>query len=341
MGVRKICTVFFLNAVNYGCLHFQGMLRLSKPTILLFLSWSILVPVRAQQIPNEPVSYRVFNPFVFNPAITGSRDYNSFDLITAFQGESRATLLGVSSRLSRTEPGYFSAPDVVKFRHIALGGYLFREKNEISLNSGAALNFAYHIPLNSRKFSFLSLGASLNSYFSKPAFDVESGDLPNKGPHPDMNLGVYYYGTNLSAGLSGTGLFGNPGDTGRNLAYTIPLSRTYHFVAAYKLLLYKPLEIVFQPGVISSFDSLNFHRAGEQMKAVLRLYMQNFCIGTYFFNENKNSFFFQYRYPGFFIGGFISMPRQSPYYPGDVIFEITAGLNFSRDKARFDGHSHW
>ncbi len=310
---------------------------------LISLITFLITLVSGQQIPQKPVSYRVFTPFLFNPAITGSHDYSTLDITTDFQGESNAQLVSLNARLTRKEPGYFSSPDLVTYRNTGVGGYLFHEKNTIFQNSGAGVSFAYHIPLNRRSFSFLAFGIALKGYFSSPgtAGGTEPAGTSTKSLHSNMDLGMYYYGTHLFAGFSSSNVFGSPQLSGDPGDFLIPVSRQYALLTGYKIQLSKSQDILLEPSIISIFDSLTFHEAGKQIRPVIKLYIQNFCMGTYFHDKEKNSFFFQYRYPRFYVGGFFALPKKSPYYSKDVIVEIMAGINFSSDKSRFTGHSHW
>ena len=101
-------------------------------------------------------------------------------------------------------------------------------------------------------------------------------------------------------------------------------------MAGYKLLLLRKLDIILEPSLIARFGDLETGESERQVQPVIRLYLQNFCLGTYFHNTEKNAFFFEYRYPRFYLGGYFELPKESPYYPKDVIVEITAGINFSK-----------
>ena len=319
-------------------------MRVLNRLIGLYLLCTLGIPAAtAQQIPWKPVSYRVFYPFVLNPAIAGSRDYSSLRLTASFQGDSKAQMAAFDTRLMRTEPGYFSSPPVVTFRKTAIGGYVFNEKNPVFHNAGAAATFAWHIPLNHENFSFLSFGTALKGYFSSPGISggFEKPDAETKGLHVNLDLGAYYYGPNAYAGISGVNLFDTPQDSVIAGRFRIPVSRRYFLMAGYKLLLLRKLDIILEPSLIARFGDLETGESERQVQPVIRLYLQNFCLGTYFHNPEKNAFFFEYRYPRFYLGGYFELPKESPYYPKDVIVEITAGINFSKDRSGFSGHGHW
>ena len=74
-----------------------------------------------QPTPQYPVSYRIFSPFIFNPAIAGSKDFFSIDLLAGKYDKSNSQILSGSTRLSKTLPGYFSSPDSPVFTNIGVG----------------------------------------------------------------------------------------------------------------------------------------------------------------------------------------------------------------------------
>ncbi len=307
----------------------------------LFLVSLIMIafsPAKGQQIPLRPLSYRIFTPYVFNPAIVGSHDFSSIELNFAFQGESNAQLIGGNGRLTKKEPGYFSSPGIITFRNSGIGGYVFHENNPLFRNSGGGISYAYHIPLNRRSFSFLSLGAGLKGYVSSPA-DPEARDLiAEQGLLSNMDLGAYYYGKHLYAGVSATNIFGSPQDSASTVEYEIPVSQRTFLIAGYKLQLFRSNGIILEPAITGELGNRAYGTPDRKIQPLLKLYLQNFCLGAYFYDSDKNSFFFQYRYPWFYVGGFFVLPKESPYYSRDVIVEISAGINFSKDKSR---HAHW
>ena len=57
-------------------------------TILIIAFILICNDSSGQQLPVNPTSLRIYNPFIINPAIAGSKDYLSVDLLAGFQGKS-------------------------------------------------------------------------------------------------------------------------------------------------------------------------------------------------------------------------------------------------------------
>jgi hypothetical protein len=68
-----------------------------------------------QQVPFDPISYRIFTPFIFNPAISGSKDFSSTDLVASIQGSSKSQTISWNTRLSKKVPGYFLSPAIIEY----------------------------------------------------------------------------------------------------------------------------------------------------------------------------------------------------------------------------------
>ena len=69
--------------------------------------------------------------------------------------------------------------------------------------------------------------------------------------------------------------------------------------------------------------------------------MDKFCVGTYFQNFDKIPFFFQYKYPNFYVGAFFEIPRNIPFYKRELTAEIAVGMNFGADRFGNKRRSHW
>lgn len=296
----------------------------------------------AQQTPLNPLSYWVFTPYLYNPAMVGSKDYPTLDFNAAFQGDSRAQILSGNARLSKTKPGYFSSPKLKEFNSVGLGGSLFNDLNGSSHNIGMNAAASYQIPLNTQSLSFLSFGASVKGVYNKLDTSIVNAESPSKKSfYPNIDAGIYYYGPNLFTGVSAINLLGNPGDADSLGHYDIPVSRTFFFTIGYKFILSKSMNIVLEPSVlIVSADSTS-GKIADNINPILKLYIDNFCIGSYFLSDGNTSFFFQYRFPRFYIGLFSELPRQTAYYKKPPIMEFTMGWNFHVEKSRLSKQSRW
>jgi type IX secretion system PorP/SprF family membrane protein len=294
-----------------------------------------------QQVPLNPISYRIFNPFIFNPAISGSKDFSSIDFIAAVQGSSKSQILGGNTRLSKRVPGYFLSPDIKEFTNIGIGGYIFNDQSDTSRNFGIGAGFSYHIPLDKKHLKFLSFGASVKVVkFSRDEVTSTDPGLRQTAKnisYPNMDLGVYYYGPTFFTGISITNLLGNPEDPDITGEYDIPVTTQYFFQAGYKILLSRPLNIVLEPSILINDDGTSSQETKDMFEPMLKFYFENFCLGSYFNDFDKMSFFLQYKYPRFYFGVFFQLPKNTPYYKQAMVAEITLGLNLTK-LAR---QSHW
>jgi type IX secretion system PorP/SprF family membrane protein len=287
------------------------------------------------QVSLYPVSHFIFTPYLFNPAIVGSKDFLSFDINASFLGNSSTQILSGSSRIPKTNPGYFSSPDILEFRNIGVGGSLYNNQNGSTQNIGFIATVSYQIPLNRQKLSFLSMGASINfGYKTKGAGETRS----EKAVSPNFDLGIYYFSPTFFTGLSAINIRGD-GDTLKVIDF--PMLKQYVFTAGYKILISRSMNIILEPSLlIVSYDS-TLSKPFNNFNPILKLYVKNLCIGSNFLNNRRTSFFFQYKYPKFYIGALYELPENSPYFNSTPKVELTFGLNIQLDKSGPAHHSHW
>jgi type IX secretion system PorP/SprF family membrane protein len=286
------------------------------------------IEAQAQHTPRTPISYRVFTPFIINPAIAGSKDFMAIDLAATIQGEDYSQLISSNTRIAKKGPNYFGAPVGKSFTNIGIGGALFNDQSGSSANLGVSLAASYHFPLNDKKISFISGGIALKGIYNIMDSIPESGVHRKESLVPNVDAGIYFYSKNLYTGLSATNLLGNLADSATMTLYNIPISRQYFFLAGYKIVLSRPLNIILEPSLIINLDdSLNFNNK-ETYNPMLKLYMDAFCVGGYLHDYNNLTFFFQYKFPRIYLGTLVDFPRNVPFYKRDLTFEVAAGLNF-------------
>ncbi|MDP4222343.1 MAG: type IX secretion system membrane protein PorP/SprF [Bacteroidota bacterium] len=316
---------------------------LIKKLFLIFLISIYCIVSFGQQVPHNPISYRLFSPFLFNPAIAGSKDFFSLDMIAGFRSKSNSEIISANTRVTRKIPEYVPSGRTHSFTNFGLGGFTFNDYNntDSTHNSGIGVTLAYHIPLNKKGLTFLSIGASVKGMYH---FREGNSDLGSHGKefyYPNIDFGIYLYGPGAYAGLSSTNFLDRPVDSDTLSPYQLPISRQYNFIAGYKFVLSRSMNIIFEPSVIVfTDDSLSFNFK-ENIEPILKLYAGNFCLGTYFSDYSNFSFFFQYRYPRFYVGTFIAMPKNSPYYKKSLTAEITLGINLSGNKSGYLKPSQW
>jgi type IX secretion system PorP/SprF family membrane protein len=308
--------------------------------VVISISFSCLS--YAQQTPFNPLSYWVFTPYIYNPAMVGSKDYMTLDFNAAFQSKSYSQFLGGNARLSRTKPEYFSSPQLKEFNGVGVGGSLFNDYNGSSHNIGISAAGSYQIPTGAKDLSFFSFGVSVKGVYNiSDSSATEAGSASKSTFYPNLDAGMYYYGTNLFAGFSSTNVLGNPESSDSLGNYRIRVARQFFFAIGYKFVLSKTQNIVLEPSVLVDVNDSTIEKIGDNINPILKLYIDNFCLGSYFLSDGNTSFFFQYRYPKFYIGAFYELPRKTAYYKKPPIVELTLGFNFRNDKSRFSKRSQW
>jgi hypothetical protein len=315
----------------------------AKKVVFILLTLSVCKISSGQQMPFNPISYRVFSPLILNPAITGSKDFFSMDLIAGFVGESNSQIISGNTRIMKKQPEYLEVPSTNTFSNFGVGGFAFHDYQAPfnTQTAGGGLSFAYHIPVDSKALSFISIGAS-----GKGLYHYYGGDTINDFPSrkfmfPEVDLGIYFYNPSIYAGISATNILPAKKDTASINPYLVPVSRQYNFLLGYKFVLSKAINLVLEPSLmVFTDDSLSFNPR-ENIEPIIKLYASNFCIGTYFNDYSKVSFFFQYRYPSFYVGTYFALPKETAYYKKSITAEIAVGLNLSHFKKGFTKNALW
>lgn len=308
------------------------------PVLVLFLN---AILSQAQQLPLYPVSYRIFSPLVLNPAFAGSKDFFSADFLAGFQGNTYSQIISSNSRIAKKVPGYVLSSRTTEFTNIGVGGSVFNTMDDFTMTSGIIASFSYHIPVNIRSLTFFSIGASAKGAYHKFKGDEESSLDSKEFIFPNADFGMYLYNPSFYAGLSATNLLGRPEDSDTLMNYQVPVSRQYNLQAGVKIVISRSLRLVAEPSVmINTDDSLSFD-IKESIEPMLKIYAGNFCVGTYFNDYSKISFFFQYRFPKIYVGTFFALPKDSPYFKETPTTEIAVGINFSHNKSGFIKNGHW
>ena len=299
-----------------------------KVLILGIISLLAGFNAKAQHTPYNPISGRVFTPFIINPAIAGSKDFMALDLSATIQGVNYSQLLSGNSRIAKKGPRYFGAPVAKSFTRIGMGAALFNDVSGPSRNLGLSIASSYHIPLNDKNLSFLSAGVAFKGIYNMTDSLPDPGIPARNAFIPNADAGIYLYGQKFHVGLSATNILGSMTDSADMAIYKIPVSRQYYLIAGYKFVLSKSLNIVIEPSLIVNLDdSLDFSDKNSY-NPMLKLYMDAFCIGSYLHSYDNLTFFFQYKFPSFYIGTLVDFPRNVPFYKKDLTVEIAAGFNF-------------
>jgi len=288
----------------------------------------VSLSLSGQNTPYNPISGRVFTPFIINPAAAGSKDFTALDLSATIQGENYSQLLSGNSRIAKKGPRYFGAPVSKSYTRVGFGAALFNDVSGPSRNLGINIASAYHIPLNDKNLSFLSAGVALKGIYNMTDSLPDPGAPSRNAFIPNADAGIYFYGQKFHAGVSATNILGSMTDSADMAIYNIPVSRQYFLIAGYKIVLSKSLNIILEPSIIVNLDdSLEFSDKNSY-NPMLKLYMDAFCVGSYLHSYDNLTFFFQYKFPNFYVGTLVDFPRNVPFFKRDMTVEIAAGFNF-------------
>jgi type IX secretion system PorP/SprF family membrane protein len=319
-----------------------GMKSIRRITFFVLLSMVVSVDVCfGQQVPDFPVSYRIYNPFIFNPAIAGSKDFTSADLLISSFGNSNSQLASGNLRISKSEKEYFSSLPTPEFTKIGVGGYLFNDKNDSSRSIGFGASGSYHLQLDKNALSFLSFGLSVKAVSNDYEGNSDLNKPAEKTFFPNIDAGVYFYTSGFYAGISATNILGNPNEPDTLGYYTIPCTRQFFLHGGYKFVLSRSLNILLEPFLIVNSDDSFSGKISEMLKPGLKVYAGNFCLGTYFNDFDNISFMLQYKYSKLYIGTYFEMTYKEPFYKQPILAEIAIGVNLSAIKSGFPRRNHW
>ena len=287
----------------------------------------------------NPVSFWVFTPYIYNPAMVGSKDFLSVNVSAAFLGNANTQLLSGNTRITKTSSGYFSSPGITEFTNTGIGGSVFNDFDGFQRSIGLSASLSYHIPLNKRKLSFLSLGVTVKDEYN--TITSEQGNHSFKTLYPNLDIGILYYGIAFFAGISEINILGSPWGPDTLGIFRLPVSREYFFTAGYKILLSKSLNIVLEPSVLFMTTDSTFRKISNNINPIIKLYLENICIGTSFNSDGRISFFGQFRYPRFYVGAYYEFARKTAFYKDKPTTELNLGINIQPDKKRITKKSQW
>ena len=289
--------------------------------------------LHAQQVPSKPLSNPVYSPIILNPAYSGSKDYTNINLTSKILGSPDAQLLSVHKRVVNQKDEY---------SNIGIGGYTFLDQLDGSVNTGIAIAGAYHLTIGSKMLHILSIGIAPKGMLNIPRKAEESGeDTRTIQFNPNLDAGVYYYGSSAFGGLSVTNLFSTKVSDELTVDSEAYVPREYHFHGGYKFVLSNKTLIVLEPSLLVSLNDSTFGEVHKHLTPYLKLYLQNFYIGTYVKTFDTLALFFQYQFPRFYTGIFLEFPRIGFLNDDNIIFELSLGINLSKRSHSFLQYRHW
>ena len=289
--------------------------------------------LNGQDVPSKPLSIPVFSPMVINPAYVGSKDFTNISLTTKALKYPDSQVLNLHKRLSGPDGDY---------SNLGFGAYVFQEQLDESWNTGLAVTGAYHYAIDDKHLHNIAVGATVKGIFTVPKKGNESvADSFTTVFRPNLDLGVYYYGPQGFGGISATSLFDTktPGDS-TELSYSL-IDREYHVYGGYKFVLSKKLGIVIEPSLLVSLNDETLSEPHKHLVPYLKVYLQNFYLGSYLTDSDIFALFFQYQFPRFYTGVFLEFPRIGFLNDDNIIFEVSLGVNLGQGGATFLQYRHW
>lgn len=176
-----------------------------KKVILTIILLYTIIDSSAQQ--NPLYSQFMFNPFVINPAITGTHTYYQI------WSNHRLQWIGmVDPPLTNT----LSIYGPLEKQDMGIGGYIYSDVTGPSSKIGMNGSYAYNFAVSDEYRLSLGLSLGLMQYKidgTKIKFpdNFDEALLNNVWTKflPDASFGVYFYSSNLHAGIASTQLFNN------------------------------------------------------------------------------------------------------------------------------------
>ena len=312
----------------------MGGNALKIPALMITMGLGFSLGLFSQTVPSIPFSIPVNHPVLINPAFSGSKDFTNITLTSRVLKFSSQALT-LHKRLKARNGSY---------SRNGLGAFAFNEHFSTSWNTGFGLNGTYHLPLDQEHLHNISGGVSLKGIISGPKkSEMEAYDSAQIAFTPDLDLGIYYYGPHAYAGISVTSLFESSDQMDSLTRTYATIRRSYHLCAGYKFILYRDLGIVLEPSLLVSLNDETLKEPHRHITPYLKVYLQNFYLGTYFEVEDFDSIslFFQYQFPRWFTGLFIEFPRKGYLNDDNIVFELSVGVNLGRNDTKFLQHRHW
>jgi type IX secretion system PorP/SprF family membrane protein len=287
----------------------------------------------SQDVPSRTLSIPVYHPMVINPAFVGSKDFTNISLTSKVLKSPDNQILNLHVRLRDAEGTY---------TNLGLGAYAFQEQLEHSWNTGLAVAGSYHFAVDHQHLHNIAAGFSVKGIFTIPKKGVEqAADTFETRFHPNMDLGIYYYGPQAFAGISATSLFRNPDGSDSITPSYLEIEREFHFYGGYKIVVSKKSGVVVEPSLLISVNDTSFSEIHKHLIPYLKIYLQNFYVGTYLRDLDKFALFFQYQFPRLYTGIFLEFPRIGYLNDDNIIFELSLGLNLGSKGEPFLRYRHW
>ncbi len=231
--------------------------------IVVFQIFSLAQKAEAQQLPL--LSQYLFNGFLVNPAYAGLDGLSTVTLTAREQwlGLANRPMTHIVSFQTRILPKSFvnknaSARLRIMKRYtsgrVAVGGYIFNDRNGIIDRTGAQLTYAYHIPMKKNSLSFaMSLSLyqfSINHH--KIELETTHDQLINNTSLnmiiPDAGIGAVFTTQEYFAGVSISNVMQSYAKLGYNSDQQFKTYRQYNLTLGYRYELGQ--DRTFEPSVL-------------------------------------------------------------------------------------------
>ena len=301
--------------------------------LLCFLFSSILY---GQQSPFEPFSYRIFTPEVFNPAITGSRDYTRVNFISGISRLNNSQILSGSTRLRNKGNRSLNLPDISRFSNLGMGGFIYHNTFDSLYDVGGALSASYNMKLGRDALSFLAFGVSVKGLYSKKTITPEPPDTTsNSFFSPDLDAGVYYYCPQFFIGISVTNILSFPSKPGFPVMMDNIISRQYLMTGGYRFVVSRTKSILIEPSLFLNFwETSSLDGSSNHFHPAVKVYYKGSYIGYYMNDPKDISLFMHLEFPVFFVGSYVEFPWNTniPWRNNKLFIEVSAGINIGNSK---------
>jgi type IX secretion system PorP/SprF family membrane protein len=301
-------------------------------TLVMLFIGGFWLEVFSQSVPARPFSIPVYQPMVLNPAFVGSKDFTNISLTSKAFASPTNQVISVHQRLKSTD---------IEFSHFGIGGYAYHEQLPTSWNMGLSAAVSYHIPLDAEQLHNLSIGASAKGMLFTPKKNTEAPyDSASAAFRPDMDVGIFYYGPQAFAGISSTSIL-ESGERSDSMDAFAWYDREYHLYGGYKFILNKDLGIVLEPSLLLTVNDSTLSEAHKHLVPYIKVYLQNFYVGTYLKDLDIFALFFKYQFPKFSVGAFLEFPRIGFLDDDNITFELSVGLHLGTGGSSFLQYRHW
>jgi len=320
--------------------HIMKRMKLINRLIRIFLGVVITPTLFCQQLPSEPISYKIFSPVIVNPAFAGTKDFTRLHLISRANGNYDSQMISMHTRLKNKSIAEY--PGEISYSNFGIGLYGFHKRLENSRVLGAGLTGSYHIPLGAAKVSGISFGISAHSLYTTIPDDSELSGISGNKLTPGVDAGILLYSPTGYIGISSRNITNLRKSSDIRVNEEVSIINELLLTGGIRLIISRNNAVVLEPSFIASInDSLITNPANNILPAV-KVYVQNACFGTILQEMNRPAFFIQYQFPDFYAGVLAGLPgREMVINNNQIRIELSLGLNLGNRSDPDLKHYRW